>query len=82
MEDFSILDKVLSSKQVTDIANFNPSETLSQLLKELTPKEEETLERRFGLRDQARETLEEIGKRFEVTRERVRQIEEMAVKNI
>lgn len=82
MEDFSILDKVLSSKQVTDIANFNPSETLSQLLKELTPKEEETLERRFGLRDQARETLEEIGKRFAVTRERVRQIEEMAIKKI
>lgn len=82
MEDSSILDKVLSSKQVADIANFHPSETLTLLLKELTPKEEETLERRFGLRDQPKETLEEIGKRYAVTRERVRQIEEMAIKKI
>ncbi len=82
MDDSSILDKVLSSKQVADIENFSPSETLTALFKELTPKEEETLRRRFGLHEHPQETLEEIGKRFAVTRERVRQIEEAAIQKI
>lgn len=79
MDDNSILDRVLSSKQVSDIENFNPSETLSALLKELTTKEAETLSSRFGLRGQPEQTLEEIGRRFAVTRERVRQIEDSAI---
>ncbi len=82
MEDSSILDKVLSSKQISDIQNFNPSETVATLLKNVASKEEEIVRRRFGLGDQPKETLEEIGKRYAVTRERIRQIEDAAVKKI
>lgn len=82
MDEASILDKVLSSKQVSDIQNFNPAETLAQLFRELTPKEEETIRARFGLGDKPRQTLEEIGKRYAVTRERVRQIQDTAIKKM
>lgn len=82
MDDASILDKVLSSKQVADIENFHPSELLGSLLKHLSSKEEEILRRRFGLQNEAKETLEEIGKRYNVTRERVRQIENASIKKI
>lgn len=82
MDDTSILDKVLSSKQTTDIANFNPTETLSALFRHLTTKEVEVLRRRYGLNGKPSETLEEIGKRYAVTRERIRQIENSAIQKI
>ncbi len=82
MEDTSILDKVLSSKQVADIENFHPSDLLGSLLKHLSSKEEEILRRRFGLQNEPKETLEEIGKRYNVTRERVRQIENASIKKL
>ncbi|MFH1171552.1 MAG: sigma factor-like helix-turn-helix DNA-binding protein [bacterium] len=82
MDDISILDKVLSSKQTADIENFNPTETLSALFRHVSSKEEEVIRRRFGLNGQKPETLEEIGKRYSVTRERIRQIENAAVKKI
>ncbi len=82
MDEPSILDKVLSSKQVADIQNFHPRDTLALLMKELTSKEEETLRSRFGLGAHRVQTLEEIGKRFAVTRERVRQIEEGAIQKL
>lgn len=82
MQESSILDRVLSSKQVADIQNFAPADIVADLLKELTPKEAETLSRRFGLGGMQCETLEVIGKRFGVTRERIRQIEGAAIVKI
>jgi hypothetical protein len=80
MEDSgSILDKILSTKQLSDMEQFNPSDSLSILLKELTGKEEDILRRRFGLSGEPEQTLEEIGKIYQVTRERIRQIEKAAV---
>ncbi|MFA6391412.1 MAG: sigma factor-like helix-turn-helix DNA-binding protein [Patescibacteria group bacterium] len=78
----SILDKVISSKQEAEIEGFSPSDTVSSLLKYLTNKEEDVLRRRFGLSGQAKETLEAIGKAYNVTRERIRQIENSAIKKI
>lgn len=78
----SILDKVISSKQEAEIEGFSPSEIVSSLLKYLTNKEEDVLRRRFGLSGQSKETLEAIGKAYNVTRERIRQIENSAVKKI
>ncbi|MCX8058458.1 MAG: RNA polymerase sigma factor RpoD [Spirochaetes bacterium] len=53
-----------------------------EALEDLPPKEREVLELRFGLRDGASLTLEEVGFRFEVTRERIRQIEAKALKKL
>ena len=50
-------------------------EQLSGVLKSLTPREEKVLRLRFGLEDGRPRTLEEVGKEFNVTRERIRQIE-------
>jgi hypothetical protein len=81
-DENSILDKVISSKQEAEIEGFSPSETISSLLKYLTNKEEDVLRRRFGLNGQSKETLEAIGKAYNVTRERIRQIENSAIKKI
>ncbi len=50
-------------------------EQIEELLEELTERERQVLELRFGLRDGRTRTLEEVGKYFDVTRERIRQIE-------
>ena len=57
-------------------------EQLSEVLKTLTPREEEVLRLRFGLEDGKSRTLEEVGKRFNVTRERIRQIEAKALRKL
>ncbi len=49
------------------------------LLKELTPREAEIITKRFGLDGQAPRTLEEVGRRFKVSRERIRQIQDVAL---
>lgn len=82
MNSDSILDKVITSKQQSDMMEFNPQEIVSLLLKRLTNKEEDVLRRRFGLSDQPKETLEAIGKIYNVTRERIRQVENSAIKKI
>jgi len=78
----SILDRVISSKKSTAIEQFNPTEVVSSLLKSLTSREEDVLRRRYGLLNKKRETLEEIGETYKVTRERIRQIEKTAVSKI
>lgn len=78
----SILDKIISSKQTNAIESFRPVDVVTQLLKELSTKDEDILRRRFGLNGQKPETLEEIGKQYAVTRERIRQIEHSGVKKI
>ena len=56
-------------------------EQLGDVLKTLTPREEKVLSLRFGLEDGHPRTLEEVGKEFNVTRERIRQIERRRCEN-
>lgn len=57
-------------------------EQLSKVLYTLTPREEKVLRLRFGLEDGRPRTLEEVGKEFNVTRERIRQIEAKALRKL
>ncbi len=57
-------------------------ETLDDVLHSLTPREEKVLRLRFGLEDGRSRTLEEVGKEFNVTRERIRQIEAKALRKL
>ena len=57
-------------------------EELNSILKELTDREEKVLRLRYGLDDNHPRTLEEVGKVFNVTRERIRQIEAKAIKKL
>jgi len=57
-------------------------EQLSEVLSTLTPREEKVLRLRFGLEDGRPRTLEEVGKEFNVTRERIRQIEAKALRKL
>ena len=57
-------------------------EQLAEVLSTLTPREEKVLRLRFGLEDGRSRTLEEVGKEFYVTRERIRQIEAKALRKL
>ncbi|MBS7176397.1 MAG: sigma-70 family RNA polymerase sigma factor, partial [Clostridiales bacterium] len=57
-------------------------EQLSEVLGTLTEREEKVLRLRFGLEDGRSRTLEEVGKEFDVTRERIRQIEAKALRKL
>lgn len=58
------------------------SEQLNEVLHTLTPREEQVLKLRFGLVDGRARTLEEVGKEFHITRERIRQIEAKALRKL
>ena len=57
-------------------------EQLVDVLSTLTPREEKVLKLRFGIEDGRTRTLEEVGKEFSVTRERIRQIEAKALRKL
>jgi RNA polymerase primary sigma factor len=61
------------------VLRINLKEKAESVLKTLTPREEQVLKLRFGLGDGSEHTLEEVGRRFSVTRERIRQIEAKAL---
>ena len=79
------------SEFIPDERNLTPSQSASQtllrdrikeILIDLTPREQKILSMRFGLDDGVTHTLEEVGKEFGVTRERIRQIEAKALNRI
>lgn len=78
----NLLDRVLQSQQTETLEHFDPLETVSELLKLLSPKEGDVLRRRYGLGTGEAETLETIGQSYKVTRERVRQIQHWAIKHL
>jgi RNA polymerase primary sigma factor len=62
--------------------NMNLSDQTRKVLATLTPREEKVLRMRFGIGEKADHTLEEVGKDFSVTRERIRQIEAKALRKL
>jgi RNA polymerase primary sigma factor len=64
------------------VINLNRREQAAKVLKTLSPREEEVLKMRFGIGDGSEHTLEEVGKKFAVTRERIRQIESKALRKL
>lgn len=71
----SILDKIMGSQTQNSLNEFDPSALVESLLGQLKSRDREIVALRFGLGDGGVETLESIGKRYNLTRERVRQIE-------
>ncbi len=62
--------------------SFKPQQSTKKLLQELREREQKILKDRFGLEKPKKRTLEEIGKEFKITRERVRQLQEAAIRAI
>ncbi len=76
---------------IEDVKNTTPDRSaglqllrdyVKDIIKDLSPREQKILELRFGLEDGVGHTLEEVGKEFDVTRERIRQIESKALEKI
>jgi RNA polymerase primary sigma factor len=76
---------------IEDVKNVSPAHAagvqllrdyIRDAIKDLSPREQKILEMRFGLSDGVTHTLEEVGKEFDVTRERIRQIEAKALEKI
>ena len=64
------------------VIGVNLKEYTGQVLRTLTPREERVIKMRFGLEDGSEHTLEEVGQSFQVTRERIRQIEAKALRKL
>lgn len=80
MKDFIANENELSPSDA--VAGSDLKERVREVLKTLTPREEKVLKMRFGIDVAAEHTLEEVGKDFGVTRERVRQIEVKALRKL
>jgi len=78
--DFIEDRQVISPIDAVIVANLR--EQTRRTLKTLTPREEQVLRLRFGVGDGSEHTLEEVGKSFNVTRERIRQIESKALRKL
>lgn len=78
----SILDQVRKNQFQDNISRFNPTETINTLFFRLSEKERDIVRRRFGLGYEKSQTLEEIGRHYGITRERVRQIESISIKKL
>jgi RNA polymerase primary sigma factor len=64
------------------VININLKDQTAAVLQSLTPREEQVIRMRFGIGDGSEHTLEEVGQRFSVTRERIRQIEAKALRKL
>jgi RNA polymerase primary sigma factor len=64
------------------VSQMNLKEQLELILSSLTEREAKVIQRRFGLKDGNEHTLEEVGQEFQVTRERIRQIEAKALRKL
>jgi RNA polymerase primary sigma factor len=76
-----IEDKKIMSP-VEAVTKFDLSEQTRKVMTTLTPREEKVLRKRFGVGEKADHTLEEVGREFNVTRERIRQIEAKALRKL
>ena len=85
-EEDSHLGDFIEDKKVINpseaIVNMNLAEQTRRVLSTLTPREEKVLRMRFGIGEESDHTLEEVGQDFNVTRERIRQIEAKALRKL
>ncbi len=85
-EEDSHLGDFIEDKNVTSpiesVISANLKDQTRKVLKTLTPREELVLKMRFGVGDGSEHTLEEVGRSFNVTRERIRQIESKALRKL
>ena len=85
-EEDSYLGDFIEDKKIMSpsdaVIGLNLSEQTRKVLATLTPREEKVLRMRFGIGEKADHTLEEVGRDFEVTRERIRQIEAKALRKL
>lgn len=85
-EEDSLLGDFIEDKNVINpaeaIVNLNLAEQTRRVLSTLTPREEKVLRMRFGIGEESDHTLEEVGQDFNVTRERIRQIEAKALRKL
>lgn len=84
-EDSSLGDFIEDKKAVApaeEVVNTKLGEQIASVLADLTPREEQVLRKRFGIGEKSDHTLEEVGKLFNVTRERIRQIEAKALRKL
>jgi len=80
LRDFLEDDKTVSPPEI--VSQINLKEQLANILASLTEREARVIEMRFGLVDGNEHTLEEVGQEFQVTRERIRQIEAKALRKL
>jgi len=85
-EDDSHLGDFIEDKRAISpanaVVNLNLQEQTRKVLATLTPREEKVLRMRFGIGEKSDHTLEEVGQNFDVTRERIRQIEAKALRKL
>ncbi|MCB0317653.1 MAG: RNA polymerase sigma factor RpoD [Bdellovibrionales bacterium] len=85
-EEDSQLGDFIEDKRVVSpanaVVNMNLQEQTRKVLSTLTPREEKVLRMRFGIGEKSDHTLEEVGQNFDVTRERIRQIEAKALRKL
>lgn len=85
-EEDSLLGDFIEDKRVLSpadaVVNMNLQEQTRRVLSTLTPREEKVLRMRFGIGEKSDHTLEEVGQNFDVTRERIRQIEAKALRKL
>jgi len=85
-EEDSHLGDFIEDKKITApseaVVNHNLGEQTRKVLTTLTPREEKVLRMRFGIGEKSDHTLEEVGRDFNVTRERIRQIEAKALRKL
>jgi RNA polymerase primary sigma factor len=85
-EEDSHLGDFIEDKSITSpseaVISVNLAEQTRKVLATLTPREEKVLRMRFGIGEKSDHTLEEVGQDFEVTRERIRQIEAKALRKL
>jgi len=82
MDNTSILDQIINNQKAEEVAQLNAVEIVNNLLSELNKREQDVLTRRFGLHGSKRETLENVGNAHQLTRERIRQIENFSIKKL
>ena len=75
----SILETIMGSQTQSSLNNFEPARMVGNLLSFLKDRDRQIVTKRFGLEGQEVETLESIGQKYNLTRERVRQIEKDSV---
>ena len=82
----TVLAELIEDKSIVSpsdaVVTLDLKDQMASMLKTLTPREERIIKMRFGLEDGSEHTLEEVGQSFQVTRERIRQIEAKALRKL